>query len=486
MITILALRLGQVEEKTFPELLDQTIRRADKTVQWLHPNRPVFPAMAHSQSTGFDLDMPCTVAGHLARLKEMARSAGITQKMTGHALRRGAMRDLAHCPDKATSVDTEAARHLAGHSIGVRDKGTTADYIGDIEEDLYTRRTQNPFKSKRIIQVNELEDISFNTSLFRPGYGRVTCQFYTSDQDEATATISKDDVSEANTSDNEDNPYDAATSPVPSDSKDNFSFELDRILEGQIDNLIVTEDGRDETIDIDAVVNETGGLLEEAASQHDQETEMTTEQTHSQDRAITLLSILEGNADSFVDFFSSINSVKHSNGKKRPFDDYMIGNSRDNPTCFTYACATTGCTYASSIHGDFVRHLRKCTGLDQRPQEKFKCPKCPSSFDSERKLNGHDQRMHNWSPQPCNKCESDNKDVVYTTKEELRAHVKDAHEQKFMCPHPECRAQRCPPDDYTLRTVKVHLSAVHGLQKSEINELLNLSPEPKRRKTSQN
>jgi hypothetical protein len=76
-------------------------------------------------------------------LQEMAQTAGILEeRLDTRALRRGALRDQAYIKKVAAGVASRATAMIAGHSNKSYAKGTTRDYVGDLEDSMYNLRAE--------------------------------------------------------------------------------------------------------------------------------------------------------------------------------------------------------------------------------------------------------------------------------------------------------------------------------------------------------
>jgi hypothetical protein len=61
-----------------------------------------------------------------------------------HDLRRGAAAEIAHLPEPLRGASDVGAARALGHQPSVRDRGITAQYIGHLREDVWSRRLEAP------------------------------------------------------------------------------------------------------------------------------------------------------------------------------------------------------------------------------------------------------------------------------------------------------------------------------------------------------
>jgi hypothetical protein len=165
----------------------------------------------------------------------------------------------------------------------------------------------------------------------------------------------------------------------------------------------------------------------------------------------------------FVKRFSQINLTnnqmitfpgpKGGVGNLEKFGRYY-GNSRDDPTAFLFKCSNwaLGCTYTNGnrtivSHHEISCSVEKIDALDpqRRMKKAFACdePRCESSFDSQRLLKSHVERVHNdWQPRSCGREGCDQK-IIYQTKASLKRHRKIVHTsyRPTACPVPGCSSK---------------------------------------------
>jgi len=74
---IMALRTGATVATTIDELMEQTLARSDRTVQWAHPDGPVLCEFANDQGRGLIVERPAFVTQLNNTLKAAARAIGV-------------------------------------------------------------------------------------------------------------------------------------------------------------------------------------------------------------------------------------------------------------------------------------------------------------------------------------------------------------------------------------------------------------------------
>jgi hypothetical protein len=125
-----ALRIGAVEEKSWPELLDAVRSRPSKRVLWAKPTSPVFCAITRSNQ--LDMSRPANVQQNQRFLTHAAGLIGMLNAPVPHDIRRGAARDVYSLKSNGSSGSGDLARvgNLLGHTLVSTASGGTGDYIG--------------------------------------------------------------------------------------------------------------------------------------------------------------------------------------------------------------------------------------------------------------------------------------------------------------------------------------------------------------------
>lgn len=136
------MRTGQTYGAAIQQVLQHTRNRSDRRVRWKHPGRPLIFTSTKQLLT--EADEPMSVGRANAMLKEMAKRTGMTDRVTTHAIRWGAIRDVAHLPASAIDNPTNAiSAAVAGHSRNALRSGLTDDYIGSLRVNFLNLRAEH-------------------------------------------------------------------------------------------------------------------------------------------------------------------------------------------------------------------------------------------------------------------------------------------------------------------------------------------------------
>ncbi|THX63178.1 hypothetical protein D6D08_08296 [Aureobasidium pullulans] len=103
---VMALRIGATAATSIEDLVEATIARPDRTMQWAFRERPVLCCIENGQA-----------------------KTGVTVKVTPHDMRRGTAQEAAAL-NKATGIDLAA--QVLGHRPITTMTGLTQKYVGDI------------------------------------------------------------------------------------------------------------------------------------------------------------------------------------------------------------------------------------------------------------------------------------------------------------------------------------------------------------------
>jgi hypothetical protein len=119
----------------------------DRVVQWTLPEWPVICAVAISSSLPVNKPMDTTVFNTI--LRTMFTSSGVLGRITSHALRRGAARDIAHLPKGSlTGTATKGVAASIFHTNKAHLSGLTADYVGLLQNTVYNARATSDFNDR--------------------------------------------------------------------------------------------------------------------------------------------------------------------------------------------------------------------------------------------------------------------------------------------------------------------------------------------------
>ena len=147
LLLVHALRHGYVHGSTIQEVLDHTARRVDRTVQWKMPAAPVLCQLSKS-SAFLKLDRPAPQNQINANIKKMALLAGVLVPVTSRAIRAGGARDVTYLKKTIRGVASSTTALIVNHSRVSLDRGTTAGYVGALQETVYNLKAADPFEDR--------------------------------------------------------------------------------------------------------------------------------------------------------------------------------------------------------------------------------------------------------------------------------------------------------------------------------------------------
>lgn len=142
---IVALRFGHVYGTTIKDVLEHAGRRADRTVQWTHPKRPLLYQIPRGSAVT-TLDDVAPEAQLSRTITQMGVAAGVLDRLTSHSVRYGAIRDTAHIKKAVAGLQENLAAIVAGHSKDSRNSGVTQMYIGGLQIAIYNIRAKEMFE----------------------------------------------------------------------------------------------------------------------------------------------------------------------------------------------------------------------------------------------------------------------------------------------------------------------------------------------------
>ncbi|THV90098.1 hypothetical protein D6D26_09536 [Aureobasidium pullulans] len=130
----MALRIGATAATSIDDLVEATIARPDRTMQWAFRERPVLCCIENDTLSSTNRRVTQTNN----TLKAAAARTGVTVKVTPHDMRRGTAQEAAAL-NKATGIDLAA--QVLGHRPITTMTGLTQKYVGDIRAVDWERRT---------------------------------------------------------------------------------------------------------------------------------------------------------------------------------------------------------------------------------------------------------------------------------------------------------------------------------------------------------
>jgi hypothetical protein len=147
LIMAVALRFGQVAETTLHEVLLNAVKRAGRTIRWTRPDWPVVCQM--QLGARFPLKETAPADQPDQSLKQIALAAGILGRVTAHAVKRGAARDMAYRKKAVGSVADNAVQLVMHHAAATHRGGGTQDYAGSFEMTAYNLPAEAPFDDRK-------------------------------------------------------------------------------------------------------------------------------------------------------------------------------------------------------------------------------------------------------------------------------------------------------------------------------------------------
>ncbi|RDL33092.1 uncharacterized protein BP5553_08531 [Venustampulla echinocandica] len=502
LLLIQALRSGNIS--SLDDALTQASLRRDRTVQWLHPDRPVLPQLRKcSAFIAWDV---AAGAGQVNKsTKDLALVSGVLANVISHDLRRGAFRDLANAKPSShdsIGVATREVARVAGHAATSYLKGTTDKYVGEVEKDTYTARAEQMFVSrktpaigspykKRRLTKSEIDnhckenniDPADKNGRQRAGEAmhrqRKTDWIESEKSKPWTPSISSRTSVSTPTTASSNATTTPASAPVmtPTSTISSATTAPDT----PIDPRLLLLDGVGATPASTASSATTASaspndqhlllldgvdvVIEDSTAQRLESLVYGSGEDLGGDEEAMGLDIVLGNADSssgtsiltlpgreFVEALSKINIVRcqqlerHTSTLDELFPVHCpMGNARDYPSLFTYSCAM--CQDYSTRSRDNLRvHQHSCKGKDAKDkQEKlYICDRegCGSAFSDSSTLQGHMDGVHSWDPTTCTipGCTDDR---VFSTRVTLNNHITQRHhpiEPAMHCSFPGCKS----------------------------------------------
>ena len=138
MLLTLTLRTGTVHTTSIDQLIADTLAGPDRTVQWIHPDRPLHPQFQGAGSS-VKHSQPAGTQQFNRILQVVAETANIKVDLVPHDIRCGAARDASRLPPTGTQ-GIEGARTLSAHSYGTMFSGVTEEYVGPSSTPTWEQR----------------------------------------------------------------------------------------------------------------------------------------------------------------------------------------------------------------------------------------------------------------------------------------------------------------------------------------------------------
>jgi hypothetical protein len=521
-----ALRHGLVSASTLQQILDMATMRADKRIIWRFPERPVICQISLTGHTRCDLDSPSGVDQLRPSIKSMGLISNILTRVTIHATRLGATKDVAHLPEKPGSggVNNDV-RQALGHHFSSFHRGTTQTYAGHTEREYYNERAKRKYDS---IWSPRFSGHSAQTAVTAP-VSDVEIQVW-QDENEPPGADRNSKLARKRARNSvrthrheefwrvaapESNEQSERIPLIPMAGHQLNVMQSSTVLPETKSNPSVpslgvlhapsTPVGRLSMPDGDALINAVVDELEferlqsplgltDTASQHRSEGVVNRDNIIAIEEIFQMRDdnlIAQGRLGDFVSSYSRVNIVcsemfaktwrqfeaKTVTWSEGPGLHSAMGNPRDPPVPWLFRCSKTpGCQYTSVIKGAIIAHEEICSaGLVLQKDSliarslDFRCPRsgCGKAFESAGKLNAHTKEQHDFEPKACtfNVCDPNK---IYKSLKVLQEHISQHHSGNWppRCLYPDCASNGTfKPGMYRL-----HLYREHKLENREARE----------------
>lgn len=154
LLVIHALRTVAVAAKTWEELRENALSRADRTIQWIKPENPVIPAINMGRTAFLDLRKPAGTHQVIATLNTMPRQAKTVVRLRVHDLRHGAARDLAHLDQRKLRGNTSMqVAGALGHRMSTMMHDVTEMYVGGSDISTWNLRAESQWADSRAPRI---------------------------------------------------------------------------------------------------------------------------------------------------------------------------------------------------------------------------------------------------------------------------------------------------------------------------------------------
>jgi hypothetical protein len=434
LLIIIALRFGHVRSKSLEELLYETSQTPDGVIRWTRPDWPVVCAM-ELQST-LPVAKPLSSALVNYHLRAMCFDSGILGRITSHAIRRGASRELAHLPTGSIKgvADAGVAASIF-HTNKSMNANVTAAYVGDLQNTHYNARSKSDFVDRLAPQVstqpgekkrsNRRSSAAIDAYITRTVKGdihdtktRHRVAHVLKRQEQQTVSSGKSGLSVA------------PSGPSVLTTVPNRPPLVDRSVNIQrpkvvTPSVVVTPPSTHEfidpellalgvpelTLDEQAALEVVENILFDPNQQDDYEDVSFALQEALDDDLLVSQRITGANTappsvhyiyspyNEFVDYFTRIN-IRTGRGKADRVELLNVenpqclehGNSRDPPSLLEYVCGIGDCLYSTTSNPQaLARHRITCTGTVKKPvpeQRAFPChaPVYSKSYTTDRVL----------------------------------------------------------------------------------------------------
>ncbi|KAH6539690.1 hypothetical protein HBI07_114560 [Parastagonospora nodorum] len=428
LLVTLALRLGNVEERSIDELIDHTRRRGTRTVIWKHPRRPVIPKLSKRGRCVLPDDPADVNQATKAVLPLACRVSGFFERLRSHDLRRGAARDAANISAKVHGISGSLAGAVLGHSK--KGKQMTAHYVGNMAVDIWSLRTDenwvDPFDRKEVAEMPYQAPFKYKPTSLITDICRVEGLDETKVSDRLKAGVLAEKRRQGMWVQQERekrlrlSPDLALIQGSPGLETAQTDLHRD---DGEIDQQEDVE-AQAQAMDIGNFIcgNGDGG----PSSHQIDELMLDTLQGHDglQETGATRSAL------DFVRHFSTVNITANQTfsleGNKWKDIARIQGNSRDPPTSFLYACK-------NHVYGCPFNHRHRATLAEQH---ELTCPYINHEIGVELAAQKAVDRLV--------KCTTSGCDKTFVDEKKLKSHVSNVHGWPRMCAKAECKAGPFP------------------------------------------
>lgn len=165
------------------------------------------------------------------------------------------------------------------------------------------------------------------------------------------------------------------------------------------------------------------------------------------------------------------------------------GNSRDTPSLFEMLCKNVqfGCDFTTPVSAALNLHQVRCTYTSPhkvpRKEEMFLCDICNVKYDTEKSLNVHIGKKHQWQSRKCtNPRGTCDPNYIFQTVSEYDKHCREFHLGNSLlfkptrCSVPKCLNEKVYEHYDTLRS---HLNRSHKLNAKESKQYLPSFQKPR-------
>ncbi|KAK0103826.1 hypothetical protein ONS95_005825 [Cadophora gregata] len=527
LLVIHALRIGAVSANSWTALRAQILSRADQTLQWVTPNKPVVAAIVPGHCSFLDVNKPATTSQMRSTIHAMSLKARVAVSMTPHDLRRGAVADLAHLP--AGSLNGNATADVAmhvGHKMTTFKRDVTTAYAGPSDISTWNLRAQSTWVDRCAPRVAATpfiptpmtkEDVSaYAEARGLDASDRLVInnarKHVRKQQEAAWREMARNEP--ANTVSSTEIPNIRRVLGPAASAKVNAALGP-KAVDIPIDPQVL---GTSKTTVASVSADESVASIPTESSSDDISMELTDEQSENAQFILQVLTgtqveseavpdesdeaqqeqLLEALEDlnlgandpphpifcspeKFIENFSKINIIRNTaagNLGKEKFAKQMgtfvaQGCSRDAPTQYIYYCAndTWGCSFQTTYKESFDYHALSCKISQDNPVEPeiYKCRK--ANCDARFKTNGvriMHELNHDFKARECHLGCTDKK--LFTTNQQWAVHKSRYHDTEWdtsmTCQVPQCSRTSFPNRD----AYSKHLAATHKLRGADLKQ----------------